>query len=118
VINDYEKQTRETLEDRKSALRGTIAALILFLPANAWNAFIVYKLYGWFAVPVGAPILSWLNVWGLVLLFEILTLKTSSGTTEVLPRLGKALTTLVVGTVTVSIMFLVGLLIHGLMVIL
>jgi len=98
-----------TNEERDGIPKGSLAAIILLVPANAYSAFIVYKLYGWFAVPIGAPILGWAHIWGLVILLEVLTLRPA-------PASGKPpLTLLLIGIGTVTIMFLTGWLAHGLM---
>jgi hypothetical protein len=53
------------------ALLTLAAFLLLVLAAIVWDGFAMYKLWGWFAVPVGAPHLSLAHVIGLSLLAGI-----------------------------------------------
>lgn len=44
------------------------AALILFLPALLWSAFVAAKLWAWFAVPAGLPAFGFAHIIGLRML--------------------------------------------------
>ena len=48
-----------------------LATLVVNLFSNAWYAFVTSKLYAWFIVPLGAPLLNWWHIWGLLLVIEL-----------------------------------------------
>jgi len=55
---------------KKSASTGaSVVGLLILIPItfilSAWNAFVLWKLYSWFVVPLGAPLLNWWHIWGL-----------------------------------------------------
>lgn len=112
--------TSKAQEDREEALLAVAAlagfpVIILTVVGSvaaigAWTAFVVYKLYGWFVVPLGAPVINWWHAWGLMLILNVLTLKPtdvpSKGWKDSVAKLiGKVL-----GMATV---LLIGWLIHG-----
>lgn len=57
-----------TQEKRDGSLLAVVPLLALAALNGAWIAFVVHKLYGWYAVPLGAPQVSWAETWGLILL--------------------------------------------------
>lgn len=55
---------------------GTFIALLLWLPLSVViRGLTAKKLYDWFAVPAGAPHVSWVNLFGCTLIVTALTAK-------------------------------------------
>lgn len=55
---------------------GSIVGLMAFgMAASVLWALVIWHLWGWFAVPLGAPILGLAHVWGLMILKGILTFR-------------------------------------------
>ena len=51
-----------------------IASVIsVVLLSGAWNAFVLHKLSNWFAHPVGLPVISWGQAWGLMMIYNLVT---------------------------------------------
>lgn len=42
---------------------------------GAWGAFVVWKLYGWFLVTLGAPAMNWWHIWGLLMIIHYFAYK-------------------------------------------
>lgn len=53
-------------------LAGVVALTICL--SLLW-AFVIHQLWGWFAVPLGAPVLAVVHIWGLMILKGMLTWK-------------------------------------------
>lgn len=49
--------------------------IVMGLVVGAWGAFVVWKLYGWFFVTLGAPVINWWHMWGLMLIIGYFTFK-------------------------------------------
>ena len=67
--------TITNVKEEKKSVDGTlVGALVLFawsFIAGAWGAFVLWKLYTWFVLPLGAPPLNWWHIWGLSMFFNI-----------------------------------------------
>ena len=57
------------------SLGSAMAAYAYTFPLSAYNSFVIFKFYGWFVIPLGAPTLIFWHVWGLVLLYSLITYK-------------------------------------------
>ena len=44
-----------------------LVMLIGVAASGAWAAFVTFRLYAWFVVPLGAPPLNWWHIWGLLM---------------------------------------------------
>ena len=55
--------------DTGMALVKLLIAIPFTFATGAWNAFVLWKLYGWFLLPLGAPALSWAHLWGIFMFF-------------------------------------------------
>jgi hypothetical protein len=53
-----------------------VGVILVYLPLGLLRAWAVWLLYTWFAEPLGAPDLNVWHVWGLLLLYALLTLNT------------------------------------------
>lgn len=68
-------------EDRKNLLiilampTIIIGIWLISFPIGLFDAWIIQKLYGWFALPLGAPALNLLHIYGFMLIINILRFK-------------------------------------------
>ena len=51
-----------------------LVMLLVNFASGAWYAFVASKLYAWFIVPLGAPLLNWWYIWGLLLMIELIVM--------------------------------------------
>jgi len=80
-------QTRKDDTFESVAILAGIPTLIAAWVASAVlvgaaGAFVIWKLYGWFTVPLGAPTINYWHMWGLMMIFGIVTMPLKSSTDE------------------------------------
>lgn len=56
------------MAETKTPASALIPMFIMSALNGAWIALVLHKLYGWYALPLGAPYISWAETWGLMLL--------------------------------------------------
>jgi hypothetical protein len=81
-MTTYTATTKREKDDALTVglIAAGIPALIIGMFAvgmlvGAWRAFVIFKLYGWFLTPLGAPLLNWWHIWGLLLIYSALKWK-------------------------------------------
>ncbi len=65
-----------TSEDETVDRVGNVILLLLFVPACWWWAFCAQPVWGWFVVPLGAPMLGKAHLYGLLIVRSALFMKT------------------------------------------
>lgn len=85
----------------------TIASIVVVGALTAW---VVYQMYTWFVVPLGAPGLNFWHIWGLFLLWGILKYRAGKSNKDGFKETFTQVTGQVVG---VLVVLLVGWLIKG-----
>lgn len=51
---------------------GCLVWLCAFVPLSLWRGFVLAKLWGWYIVPLGAPLIGWVHAVGLSVFFGLL----------------------------------------------
>lgn len=95
------------------AIPGVLATMLaVVVLMSAFRAFVAVNLYTWFAVPLNAPELNFWHMWGLLLLFNIVTYKPAKigGKKDAWQRLANGFLAEIIGY---SMLLLVGWLIKG-----
>jgi hypothetical protein len=95
-----------------------LGAIATIAAIGAWSAFVGYKLYGWFVIPLGAPVLSWWHIWGLLLIYHLVTYK-EQPVDRNQPKDPRPIATMVAGilgrALGIAFVLLLGWMIHGVM---
>jgi hypothetical protein len=110
-----EKDTMTATPQKGHTVTLVFGLLGAALALSAWASFVTYKLYGWFVVPLGAPVLNWWHVWGLLILFGLVTYK-SDGTElqeRPTPRTSRAIGFIITRVLVITAALLFGWLFHG-----
>lgn len=104
-------QTAAVLAGIPTLLLGLLGVVVAL---GAWVAYVAHKFYGWFVVPLGAPALSWWHVWGLLIMYNLITYKTDDREKSKEPGpIGKILGYILGRALIVAVILLIGWLIHG-----
>lgn len=71
-------EEKEGMSDADKMLFGAVAvpalillAIVSILPFGMWNAFVAWKLYHWFIVPLGLPMLGLWSFWGVLMFLSM-----------------------------------------------
>jgi hypothetical protein len=102
---------------RAGLIVGALAPLIfimfvfVMLPFMLLDTWAIHLLYGWFVQPLGFPTLNYWHVFGLMLLFNLITKRFIDKSNDN-PKLGKTFVHLIVSALAVLTFVGIGFLIH------
>lgn len=78
----------EKLKQDKTGMAITLLALLcLTLPSAWWTGFVLFKLYGWFILPIqGAPVVTIGNMLGVSLILNFILYNVSKSSSSVMDK--------------------------------